>query len=203
MIAVEIHSASAVMGPIAMAPASARRADHQGGHGRQPARPGPLSPAVTLPPRSGLADRRRRRERGARPAALRRHRGRGAGLRVFPGRPRHGRAGRGAFAGSDRGDRGDRLRPLGVRGVRLAGAGFYRLPGDRVLVTAIGCIYTLRGALIVPEAIMVHFMDRPSRSLVFSAMSFAIGIVHLVGIARRWSLLAEPEGSAISQPTET
>ena len=85
----------------------------------------------------------------------------------------------------------------------LAGAGFYRLPGDRVLVTAIGCIYTLRGALIVPEAIMVHFMDRPSRSLVFSAMSFAIGIVHLVGIARRWSLLAEPEGSAISQPTET
>jgi hypothetical protein len=75
----------------------------------------------------------------------------------------------------------------------LAGAGFYRLPGDRVLVAAIGCIYTLRGALIVPEAIMVRFMDRPSRALVFSAISFAIGIVHLIGIGRRWSLLAQPE----------
>jgi hypothetical protein len=77
----------------------------------------------------------------------------------------------------------------------LAAAGFYRLPGDRVLVAAIGCIYTLRGAIIVPETLMVHFLDRPTRALVFSAISFVIGVVHLIGIARRWPLLAPPAGA--------
>jgi hypothetical protein len=74
----------------------------------------------------------------------------------------------------------------------LAGAGFLRLPATRVLVAAIGCIYTLRGLLIVPEAIMVHFLDRPTRALFFAAVSLVIGVVHLIGVARRWSALAPP-----------
>ena len=74
----------------------------------------------------------------------------------------------------------------------LAGAGLLELPATRVLVAAIGCVYTLRGLLIVPEALMVHFLDRPTRALFFAAVSLAIGVVHLVGIARRWTALAPP-----------
>ena len=77
----------------------------------------------------------------------------------------------------------------------LAGAGFYRLPGDRLAVLVIGCIYTLRGALIVPEAVMVHFVGRPTRALAFAGVALAIGILHLIGVARRWHLLAQPESA--------
>jgi hypothetical protein len=72
----------------------------------------------------------------------------------------------------------------------LAGAGFLHLPAARILVAAIGCIYTLRGLLIVPESIMVRFMDRPVRALFFAAISLVIGVIHLVGVARRWRDLA-------------
>ena len=74
----------------------------------------------------------------------------------------------------------------------LAGAGLLELPATRVLVAAIGCVYTLRGLLIVPEALMVHFLDRPTRALFFAAVSLAIGVIHLVGIGRRWTALAPP-----------
>ena len=74
----------------------------------------------------------------------------------------------------------------------LAGAGLIELPATRVLVAAIGCIYTLRGLLIVPEALMVHVLDRPVRALIFAAVSLVIGLIHLVGIARRWAALAPP-----------
>jgi hypothetical protein len=74
----------------------------------------------------------------------------------------------------------------------LAGAGFLELPGTRVLVAAIGCIYTLRGLLIIPEAMMVHFLDRPVRALLFAAVSLAIGVIHLVGVAVRWTDLGPP-----------
>lgn len=77
----------------------------------------------------------------------------------------------------------------------LAGAGFYRLPGDRLAVVVVGCIYTLRGALIVPEAVMVHFVNRPTRALVFAGVSLAIGSLYLIGVARRWHLLAQPESA--------
>jgi hypothetical protein len=77
----------------------------------------------------------------------------------------------------------------------LAGSGYFQLPAARVLVAAIGCVYTLRGLLIVPEAVMVRFLDRPARALVFSAIALVIGVVHLVGVARRWDLLA-PRGPA-------
>jgi hypothetical protein len=39
---------------------------------------------------------------------------------------------------------------------------------------------------------MVRFLDRPARALVFSAISLAIGVVHLVGVGLRWRLLAPP-----------
>ncbi len=74
----------------------------------------------------------------------------------------------------------------------LAGAGFTALPATRVLVAAIGCVYTLRGLLIVPEALMVHFLDRPIRALYFAAISLLIGLIHLVGVSRRWADLAPP-----------
>jgi len=77
-------------------------------------------------------------------------------------------------------------------GYALAGAGLLELPATRVLVAAIGCVYTLRGLLIVPEALMVHFLDRPTRALFFAAVSLAIGVIHLVGVARRWTALAPP-----------
>jgi hypothetical protein len=78
----------------------------------------------------------------------------------------------------------------------LAGAGVLQLPATRVLVAAIGCVYTLRGLLIVPEAVMVRFLDRPARALIFAAISLLIGVVHLVGVARRWRLLGPPEPPA-------
>jgi hypothetical protein len=74
----------------------------------------------------------------------------------------------------------------------LAGAGVLQLPATRVLVAAIGCVYTLRGLLIVPEAVMVRFLDRPTRALLFAAVSLLIGVIHLIGVARRWSALAPP-----------
>ena len=72
----------------------------------------------------------------------------------------------------------------------LAGAGVMTLPATRVLVAAIGCVYTLRGLLIVPEAVMVRFLDRPTRALLFAAISLVIGLIHLIGVARRWRDLA-------------
>jgi hypothetical protein len=87
---------------------------------------------------------------------------------------------------------------FGVYG--LAGAGFTELPATRVLVAAIGCIYTLRGLLIVPEALMVYFLDRPARSLIFAAMSLLIGLIHLVGVTRRWADLAPPDDAKAAVP---
>jgi hypothetical protein len=74
----------------------------------------------------------------------------------------------------------------------LAGAGLLELPATRVLVAAIGCIYTLRGLLIVPEMLMVHFLDRPVRALFFAVIALLIGAIHLVGVTLRWTALAPP-----------
>ena len=81
----------------------------------------------------------------------------------------------------------------------LAGAGVIELPLARVLVAAIGCVYTLRGLLIVPEALMVHFLDRPVRALFFASISLLIGLIHLVGVYRRWADLRPVEPT--SHPT--
>jgi hypothetical protein len=68
----------------------------------------------------------------------------------------------------------------------LAAAGFFDLPAHGVLTIAIGCLYVLRGSLIVPEALLVQYMGRPPRTLVFAAVSLAIGLVYLIGMGRRW-----------------
>ena len=39
---------------------------------------------------------------------------------------------------------------------------------------------------------MVHFLNRPVRALFFAAVSLVIGVIHLVGVARRWTALAPP-----------
>jgi hypothetical protein len=85
----------------------------------------------------------------------------------------------------------------------LAAAGFFELPAARILATVVGCIYTLRGLLIVPEAVMVRFIGRPPRALVFAAISLAIGIVHLVGVARRWHLMGESQPGVTSRDSQT
>jgi hypothetical protein len=75
----------------------------------------------------------------------------------------------------------------------LAAAGFFELPARGVLTIAIGCIYVLRGSLIVPEALLVQYMQRPPRTLAFAAVSLAIGLVYLIGIGRRWRHLGSRE----------
>lgn len=67
--------------------------------------------------------------------------------------------------------------------------GYLRLPAARVVFIVAGCIYTLRGALVVPEALMVAHLGRPPRSLVFAAVALLIGVVHLIGAARQWPML--------------
>lgn len=85
----------------------------------------------------------------------------------------------------------------------LAAAGFFYLPAARILATVVGCIYTLRGLLVVPEAVMVEYVGRPPRALVFASVSLAIGIVHLVGVARRWDLMGESEPATTSRDRKT
>lgn len=85
----------------------------------------------------------------------------------------------------------------------LAAAGFFHIPAARILATAVGCIYTLRGLLVVPEAVMVEYVGRPPRALAFASVSLAIGIVHLIGVARRWHLMGESESATTSRNQET
>ena len=92
---------------------------------------------------------------------------------------------------------------LGFGLVALAGAGFIHLRAARIAVTVVGCIYTLRGVLIVPEAVMVHFLGRPQRALAFAGVSLAIGIIHLIGVARRWRLMEESQPATTSRDRET
>jgi len=62
-------------------------------------------------------------------------------------------------------------------------------PGLRVLLVGIGGIYTLRGAVIVPEAVLVWHAGFPLRALAFSSIALVIGVVHLVGTGRSWARL--------------
>lgn len=68
----------------------------------------------------------------------------------------------------------------------LAALGYLRLPATRLLIIVIGCVYTLRGSLIVPEAILVTHLGYPGRALVFSAIALIVGVAHLVGTFRQW-----------------
>jgi hypothetical protein len=75
----------------------------------------------------------------------------------------------------------------------LSGAGRApRLPALRVLLVGISGIYVLRGLVVFPEFIMYSF-DReralPVRMMVFSLIALAIGVIHVVGTARRWAAM--------------
>jgi hypothetical protein len=81
----------------------------------------------------------------------------------------------------------------------LAGFGLYglsgagrapRLPALRVLLVGISGVYVLRGLVVVPEFILFSFERKlPARLMVFSLIALAIGVLHVVGTARRWAAL--------------
>lgn len=65
-------------------------------------------------------------------------------------------------------------------------------PALRILLVGITGIYLLRGALIVPESIVVRHAGYPPRMLGFSVVALLVGVVHLVGLARSWHRLGRP-----------
>lgn len=73
----------------------------------------------------------------------------------------------------------------------LAGAGLIQLPLTRVLTVAFGCAYLLRGTLLVPETLLVVYAGRAPQSLLIGAVSVVVGIVYVLGVARRWALMPE------------
>jgi hypothetical protein len=66
-----------------------------------------------------------------------------------------------------------------------------RLPALRTGLITVGVIYTLRGLLLFPQLAFVsrHPGVLPWQFPVFSAVSLALGAVHLIGAARRWRAL--------------
>ena len=78
----------------------------------------------------------------------------------------------------------------------VSGAGLMpRLPLLRTGLAVIGTIYILRGVLLFPQ---LAARTDPPRSLVFSGVSLAIGMVYLAGLTRSWSRLhvgaSDPRG---------
>ncbi len=81
----------------------------------------------------------------------------------------------------------------------FSGAGLIRrLPLLRTGLTTIGIIYTLRGAMLFPELLLVARGNHPApRMAIFSAVSLLIGICYLVGSFR---LIAHMRGENVSTP---
>ncbi len=67
-----------------------------------------------------------------------------------------------------------------------------RLPALRGGLVAVGAIYTLRGLVLIPQALTMlkHPGVFPWQVPVFSAVALALGLAHLVGARRRWRALA-------------
>jgi hypothetical protein len=97
---------------------------------------------------------------------------------------------------------GSLVAPL-VTGVMAAGFTFFGAcalaaarrdawPGLRILLVGITGIYLLRGALIVPEAVVVQHAGYPPRMLAFSLVAFLVGLVYATGLARAWRRLGRP-----------
>jgi hypothetical protein len=64
------------------------------------------------------------------------------------------------------------------------------LPQRRIALIGISGIYLLRGVIVVPQLLLfMHTTEVPARALVFSLISLAIGIVYVIGTARRWAAL--------------
>ena len=77
----------------------------------------------------------------------------------------------------------------------ISGAGYMRpLPLLRLGLLGIGCIYLLRGLLIIPMILVVmgylQFSEPiPDSGLATSLVSLCIGILYLTGILGRWKEL--------------
>jgi hypothetical protein len=68
-----------------------------------------------------------------------------------------------------------------------------RLPLLRGVLLLIAAIYTLRGLPFIPQSIasLTHPGSVPLRLTVFSAASLVIGLIHVIGLRLRWSLLRD------------
>jgi hypothetical protein len=70
----------------------------------------------------------------------------------------------------------------------LAGAGRGpAMPVVRLALIGISGVYILRGLIGVPQAVMLSYTaDVPIRAIVFSAVSFVIGLIYAIGTTLRW-----------------
>ncbi|MBI3539322.1 MAG: hypothetical protein HY076_03510 [Candidatus Eisenbacteria bacterium] len=75
----------------------------------------------------------------------------------------------------------------------LSGAGVLRpLPLLRTGLVAIGLGHALSGAIGIPQILQLGAETRPPafRSAVFSGVNLTIGLLYLIGVARRWKALS-------------
>jgi hypothetical protein len=82
----------------------------------------------------------------------------------------------------------------------LLGARHDRRSLLRILLVGVTGIYLLRGALVVPELVVVQHAGYPARMLVFSTVALLVGAMHLTGLALAWRRLGEPDRMAIPAP---
>lgn len=71
----------------------------------------------------------------------------------------------------------------------LAGAGRGpAMPVVRLVLIGISGVYIMRGLLGVPQMVMLAFTNEvPARAVVFSAISFVIGLTYAIGTVLRWT----------------
>lgn len=82
----------------------------------------------------------------------------------------------------------------------LLGARHDKRPALRILLVGVTGIYLLRGALIVPELVVVQHAGYPARMMVFSAVALLVGALHLTGLALAWRRLGAPDRMALTSP---
>jgi hypothetical protein len=77
-------------------------------------------------------------------------------------------------------------------GSAWAAARRHGAPGLRILLVGVAGIYLLRGALIVPEIVVVRHLGYPPRILAFSLAALIIGAIHAAGLGLAWRRLGRP-----------
>ena len=82
----------------------------------------------------------------------------------------------------------------------LLGARRDRGTALRILLVGVTGIYLLRGALIVPELVVVQHAGYPARMMVFSSVALLVGLVHAVGLGLAWRRLGALDRAGL--PTE-
>jgi len=67
------------------------------------------------------------------------------------------------------------------------------LPYPRLVLTAVGGVYALRGLVLLPQVVWFfsgHSADVPLRHLFFSLAALLIGLVYLAGVKQAWQQLS-------------